>query len=314
MRSGRHRRDCRAQHGRSSALPTGSLTWVQVQDRPAVTYSTLVRRPVWPALSVPLPARCCARKRASSRVPSRPARRFEAGVDNHHPQRLRQQPEVGRCRFSQEKDHCGDRCLRLGQVQPGERCARSRSASTILETLSLYERQGMREGPEAPVESVTGLGVAITVGPERRRFSRRSTVGTATEIRPSSGCPSGMDWPAALSAMWRCDATHCLDARSQMWLCAACETAAPVAQPRHFSPSNYGAACLTCHGVGSLQIPDPEKLIVDPDKPLCAGAMYSPGFFPKGYLCQPLNGGYDMVQALARALQLRPCNHAVARR
>ena len=27
--------------------------------------------------------------------------------------------------------------------------------------------------------------------------------------------------------------------------------------------------------------------------------MYSPGFFPKGYLCKPFNGGYDMVQALA---------------
>jgi excinuclease ABC subunit A len=27
--------------------------------------------------------------------------------------------------------------------------------------------------------------------------------------------------------------------------------------------------------------------------------MFSPGFFPKGYLCKPFNGGYDMVQAVA---------------
>ncbi len=27
--------------------------------------------------------------------------------------------------------------------------------------------------------------------------------------------------------------------------------------------------------------------------------MYSPGFFPKGYLCKPFNGGYDIVQGLA---------------
>ena len=27
--------------------------------------------------------------------------------------------------------------------------------------------------------------------------------------------------------------------------------------------------------------------------------MYSPGFFPKGYLCKPYNGGYYIVQALA---------------
>jgi len=30
----------------------------------------------------------------------------------------------------------------------------------FLETLSLYERQGTREGPEAEVESISGLGVA----------------------------------------------------------------------------------------------------------------------------------------------------------
>ena len=33
-----------------------------------------------------------------------------------------------------------------------------------LETLSLYERQGTREGPEAPVDSVSGLGVAVHGG------------------------------------------------------------------------------------------------------------------------------------------------------
>ena len=52
----------------------------------------------------------------------------------------------------------------------------------FLETLSLYERQGTREGPEAEVESVSGLGVALTVGAERLVYSRRATVGTATEI------------------------------------------------------------------------------------------------------------------------------------
>jgi len=46
-------------------------------------------------------------------------------------------------------------------------------------------------------------------------------------------------------------------------------------------------------------VPNPDKLIVHPEKPLCAGAMYSPGFFPKGYLCKPFNHGYNMVQALA---------------
>ena len=72
-----------------------------------------------------------------------------------------------------------------------------------------------------------------------------------------------------------------------------------MARPRHFFSSNYAAACTTCHGVGTLRRPNPDKLIIHPEKPLCGGAMYSPGFFPKGYLCKPFNGGFDVVQALA---------------
>ncbi len=34
--------------------------------------------------------------------------------------------------------------------------------------------------------------------------------------------------------------------------------------------------------------------------------MHSPGFFPKGYLCKPFNGGYDMVQALAGKYKFNP--------
>jgi len=34
--------------------------------------------------------------------------------------------------------------------------------------------------------------------------------------------------------------------------------------------------------------------------------MYSPGFFPKGYLCKPFNHGYDMVQALGKRYGFDP--------
>jgi excinuclease ABC subunit A len=88
-------------------------------------------------------------------------------------------------------------------------------------------------------------------------------------------------------------------ARGLQWRCPKCGATAPIADPRHFSPSTYAAACLKCHGVGTLQVPNPEKLIIHPEKPLCGGAMYSPGFFPKGYLCKPFNGGYDWMQAYA---------------
>jgi excinuclease ABC subunit A len=168
----------------------------------------------------------------------------------------------------------------------------------FLETLSLYERQSTREGPEAEVESVSGLGVTLAIEPRRRRFEFRATVGTATEISHHLS--------ALLSAMGERSCLECgTDMRrergtfgGESWLCPSCGATAPAAQPRHFSPSTYSAACTRCHGVGTLQIPNPDKLIIHPEKPLCDGAMHSPGFFPKGYLCKPFNHGYDMVQAL----------------
>jgi excinuclease ABC subunit A len=176
----------------------------------------------------------------------------------------------------------------------------------FLETLSLYERQSTREGPEAPVESVAGLGVAITVGSDRRLYNRRATVGTATEIAHH----------LAVLFAW-IGQRQCTECSGEMqritakiggeeWFCPTCKTQMPVAQPRHFSSTTYAAACLKCHGVGTLQIPNPKKLIIHPEKPLCAGAMYSPGFFPKGYLGKPFNHGYDMVQALAARYNFDP--------
>ncbi|MDI7275741.1 MAG: ATP-binding cassette domain-containing protein, partial [Anaerolineae bacterium] len=163
----------------------------------------------------------------------------------------------------------------------------------FLETLSLYERQSTREGPEAPVGSVSGLGVTVAISPERRLFEPRATVGTASEL---------VHHLAVLLARIgerSCQACGAAMRRGMLWTCPNCGATASVAEPRHFTPSNYAAACLTCHGVGTLQAPRPEKLIIHPEKPLCAGAMYSPGFFPKGYICEPGNGGYDVVQALA---------------
>jgi len=179
----------------------------------------------------------------------------------------------------------------------------------FLETLSLYERQGTKEGAAADVESVTGLGVTVAVTPEGRLtgrsrsdrlYNRRSTVGTATEI-----------WhhlAVLFSSIGERGCTECgskMD-RGESWTCPSCGASAPIARPRHFSPANYAAACTTCSGVGTLQRPNPEKLIVHPDLPLCGGAMHSPGFFPKGYLCKPGNGGYYVVQALAERYGFDP--------
>jgi excinuclease ABC subunit A len=183
----------------------------------------------------------------------------------------------------------------------------------FLETLSLYERQRTQEGPEAPVDEISGLGVAVMVdGGGQVRFGRRNTVGLATELSHHLAVLFAWlgerDCPACDTPMVRAAATRqSARARRQgRWRCPSCETSYPVAAPRHFSPSVYAAACTTCHGVGTLRAPNPDKLIIHPEKPLCGGAMYSPGFFPKGYLCKPMNGGYELVQALAEKMGFDP--------
>jgi excinuclease ABC subunit A len=167
----------------------------------------------------------------------------------------------------------------------------------LLECLSMYERQSVREGPEAPVRSVEGLGPTVAVGPDRRLWDPRSTVGTATEVsfhlgvllayggeRPCPRCgePQRRSGPAP-AAPWTCD---------------SCGASSAGADPSSFSPATYAAACLTCGGLGTVQEPRVERLVVRPEAPLCGGAMHSPGFFPGSYLCKPQNGGYWMLQAL----------------
>ena len=178
----------------------------------------------------------------------------------------------------------------------------SEAKRRFLESLSLYERQGTHEGPEAPMESVSGLGVSVSVTPGRRLYSRRSTVGTATEIQHHLA--------VLLASVGEYSCLKCGSKmkRGEEWTCPNCHSTAPLAKPRHFSSSTYSAACPKCHGVGTLQVPVPEKLIVKPDKPLCGGAMYSPGFFPKGYLCKPYNGGYYVIQALANRYGFNPAD------
>ncbi len=171
----------------------------------------------------------------------------------------------------------------------------------FLETLTLYERQSTREGPEAPVESVSGLGVTLTVKPGRDNYNLRNTVGIATEISYHF---------AILFA--NIGDKFCLKCGEKMikgehWICPSCKSVEPLAKVRHFSPINYAAACTTCNGVGTLRKPSPEKLIINPKKPLCEGAMYSPGFFPYGFICKPFNSGYYIIRALGERYNFDPC-------
>ncbi|MGW8226646.1 MAG: hypothetical protein ACWGOY_12980, partial [Anaerolineales bacterium] len=174
-----------------------------------------------------------------------------------------------------------------------------------LESLSMYERQGLREGAEAPVDSISGLGVTLTVAEQQAhiwsqipQFTRRNSVGTISEI---SFHLANLLASLGLRECLECGA---MMVRDDEWWCPNCSATAPIAQPRHFSSGHWSSSCKKCNGLGVQQLPQPEKLIVHPEKPLCAGAMYSPGYWPQSYLCkdQPIIAeigkryGFDPMQ------------------
>jgi excinuclease ABC subunit A len=156
-----------------------------------------------------------------------------------------------------------------------------------LETLSLYERQGTRETAEASVDSITGLGVTLTIKDQvvhrwstLPQFTRRNTVGTISELT--------FHLANVLAAL---GTRKCLECGTEMyrgdqWDCPKCNASAPIGQPRQFAGGHWTSSCPKCHGLGYLHEAQPEKLIIQPDKPLCAGAMHSPGYWPRTYLCK----------------------------
>ncbi|MHA3963791.1 MAG: ATP-binding cassette domain-containing protein [Candidatus Thorarchaeota archaeon SMTZ1-45] len=177
----------------------------------------------------------------------------------------------------------------------------------FLESLSVYERQGTSEGPEAPVDSVSGLGVSIAISSRRRRgagwwavYESRSKVGTVTEISNH------------INVLYAAIAERlCLDCgtrmeRNERWSCPKCGTTKPLVSPRAFSATTYYAACSECSGVGTKNIPAPEKLIIAPEKPLCLGAMYSPGYYPGKYFCEPTSAAAGLLIALGNKYGFDP--------
>jgi len=156
-----------------------------------------------------------------------------------------------------------------------------------LESLSMFERQGIRESAEAPVDAITGLGVTLTVTSHNAhlwsyipQFTRRNSVGSISEL--------SFHVANLLASLGE---RKCLECgakmeRKKMWICPKCNTTAPIAKARHFSGAHFASSCSKCSGLGSFQASQPDKLIIHPEKPLCAGAMWSPGYWPKTYLCK----------------------------
>jgi len=174
----------------------------------------------------------------------------------------------------------------------------------FFESLSMYERQGIRAGPEVLVDEISGLGVTSHVISTRaihsRSFMIRNTIGKATEI--SHHIANLL----AYAGERKCPKCGAPMKKMTERTCEKCNTIIPASNPKHFDPASYQAACLKCNGIGTINIPKPEKLIIHPEKPLCKGAMHSPGFWPQGYLCKPYNGGYYELQGLAKHYNFDP--------
>src|ERR1700691_4469861 len=60
---------------------------------------------------------------------------------------------------------------------------------------------------------------------------------------------------------------------SQKLACVECGTSVPELEPRSFSFNSPYGACEECAGIGSAWAFDPDKIIVDPAKPLLEGAL-----------------------------------------
>jgi excinuclease ABC subunit A len=176
----------------------------------------------------------------------------------------------------------------------------------FFETLSMYERQGIRTSPEVMVDEISGLGVTSHVISTRamhsRSFNVRNTIGKATEIFHHIAI--------LISSLGSCTCPKCGASMTKKveFICDKCNYKIPIPKPSQFDPASYHSACQNCHGIGTINIPKPAKLIIHPEKPLCKGAMYSPGFWPQGYLCKPYNGGYYELQALAKRYNFDPAS------
>jgi excinuclease ABC subunit A len=175
-----------------------------------------------------------------------------------------------------------------------EREARRR----FLESLSIYERQSTREGPEAPVDSVKGLGVTANTRVGGVYYSWR------IDPRYNVGNASGI-MKYLLNLVAQMGEKHCSDCGNQMiknemqFHCKKCNKSITIT-PKSLSPLNLQSHCTKCKGIGSYGLPNIDKLIIHPEKPICGGALYSPGFWPFGYYCKQYNHPYYTLRAMAK--------------
>ena len=106
--------------------------------------------------------------------------------------------------------------------------------------------------PRPTVDSVSGLGVAVAVSSRAVDATDRApTVGTATEISHHLAVLFAACGHAVVPAC--CGGHGSGDGPRRAGAARPAARRCPPLRPEHFSLSTYAAACLTCHGVGTLQ-------------------------------------------------------------
>ncbi|MFX0092369.1 MAG: ATP-binding cassette domain-containing protein, partial [Candidatus Hodarchaeota archaeon] len=106
-----------------------------------------------------------------------------------------------------------------------------------------------------------------------------------------------------------CECIKCgtiMEKGETQWVCPECSETTGFVRPSYLSPMSITSSCPKCKGLGYWGKPNVNKLIIHPEKPLCNGAMYSPGFWPYGYYCKRFNGAYYLLQEIARRYQFDP--------
>ncbi|MFD3399782.1 hypothetical protein ACFWUU_03845 [Kribbella sp. NPDC058693] len=159
----------------------------------------------------------------------------------------------------------------------------SEATRRLLECLSVYERQSVREGPEAPVDSLTGLGPTMSIDPSSLSFdgsgpgfyvwdADRVTVGRSTDLDRLLAVIIARAGVRTCLACGHETVRRTSPKPEAPWSCSDCGTSAVPIEPRHLVGSPM-SICPQCLGLGVEHEFDFAKLIVHPDAPIADGVF-----------------------------------------
>ncbi len=177
----------------------------------------------------------------------------------------------------------------------------------LLECLSVYERESVREGPEAPVDSLTGLGpttiIDATTSITDARDAARATVGRSSDLDRLIAIVMARAGVRTCLACGANNVQRTSQAPEAKWRCGDCDATAVPIEPRHFTGSP-AAICAHCLGFGTERHVLPEKVVLRPEAPICAGC-FARGTVV-GYFCDEKLSGIQSLRAFADRHQFDP--------